>query len=282
MNYLDNVRRLREIHNMSQSDLAEGICSQGMISKIEKHQVSPDIEIMIKIAKKFNLTVSQLIGQSSVGDTFDTIKREIRLLAEKRDFVRMQSYLDEVHFESLSYSQDFRNWVNAMLMYEVREKPEEALALLLNTLETVEITDVEQHVVILSTLGAIFVDREEYQIAFEYFEQAYELQKDVPINLYMQRRLLFNMARSLYQLQDYVQSVFFTRLAIRSTISEDSLFLLDDLHLLLSDNYKRLMKKDLAGENAHKAEILAQIKGNNDILPYIEKTTAEIETLSIK
>ena len=46
------LRRLRKKHNLTQKDLANGICSQAEISKIESGTHSPTVDLLICIITK--------------------------------------------------------------------------------------------------------------------------------------------------------------------------------------------------------------------------------------
>ena len=45
---------------MSQKKLAEGICTQTIISRLEKGEVTPSIDIFFKIIKKLNIPTSEI------------------------------------------------------------------------------------------------------------------------------------------------------------------------------------------------------------------------------
>lgn len=64
---LENLRKLRGSASVSQKQLAEAVgVSQQSINKYENHNIEPDIETMIRIAKYFNTSVDYLIGYSTV------------------------------------------------------------------------------------------------------------------------------------------------------------------------------------------------------------------------
>lgn len=64
---LENLRKLRGSASVSQKQLAEAVgVSQQSINKYENHNIEPDIETMIRIAKYFNTSVDYLIGYSTI------------------------------------------------------------------------------------------------------------------------------------------------------------------------------------------------------------------------
>ena len=71
--------------NLTQIELANDICTQNTISKIEKHNVAPTVNILIKICLKLNLTLNDVFSDFSDKSSakeeslLDTIEREVLL-----------------------------------------------------------------------------------------------------------------------------------------------------------------------------------------------------------
>lgn len=68
---LANLKSLREKASVSQKILADAIgVSQQSINKYENHNTEPDIEVLIRIADYFDVSIDYLVGRS---DSFHTI-----------------------------------------------------------------------------------------------------------------------------------------------------------------------------------------------------------------
>ncbi len=64
---LENLKKLRAQAGVSQKQLADSVgVSQQSINKYENHNIEPDIETMIRMAKYFNTSVDYLIGYSDI------------------------------------------------------------------------------------------------------------------------------------------------------------------------------------------------------------------------
>ena len=59
------VYNKRRSLNLTQSDLAKDLCNQNTISKLEKHNMTPQIEVLIKICKRLELTLDQIFSDFS-------------------------------------------------------------------------------------------------------------------------------------------------------------------------------------------------------------------------
>ena len=57
--------------NLTQIELANDICTQNTISKIEKHNIAPTVNILIKICLKLNLTLNDVFSDFSSKNSAD-------------------------------------------------------------------------------------------------------------------------------------------------------------------------------------------------------------------
>jgi len=71
--------------NLTQGELANDICNQNTISKIEKHDMTPHIDVLIKICNRLDLSLNDIFSDFS-GDTkkekafvLDAIEEEVLL-----------------------------------------------------------------------------------------------------------------------------------------------------------------------------------------------------------
>ena len=54
---------------LSQSELAEGICKQGQISRIEKGKYNPGSDILYKLAQKLNVPMEYFFDENILADS---------------------------------------------------------------------------------------------------------------------------------------------------------------------------------------------------------------------
>ncbi|MFT8392679.1 MAG: helix-turn-helix transcriptional regulator [Liquorilactobacillus ghanensis] len=68
-----NVKQLRDEHRISQVDLGKFIgVSDGTISKLENGRNYPSMELAIKLADFFDVSLDELIGRRKTNDTKQT------------------------------------------------------------------------------------------------------------------------------------------------------------------------------------------------------------------
>ena len=67
LNIGEKIIQLRKQSNLSQSDLAKKIgASRTIVGNYERNTNTPSIEILLKIAKTFNVSVDYLIGEAQL------------------------------------------------------------------------------------------------------------------------------------------------------------------------------------------------------------------------
>ncbi|MBO2705789.1 helix-turn-helix domain-containing protein [Lactiplantibacillus plantarum] len=65
------IAEKRKIKGLNQTELAEGICTQNTISKIEKHNVAPSVPILFNICKRLDITFNDAFSDFSTDTASD-------------------------------------------------------------------------------------------------------------------------------------------------------------------------------------------------------------------
>ena len=67
MKMIKNLKILRQEKGISQQQLADVILvSQQSVNKYENHDVEPDIDVLIKIADYFDVSLDYLVGRTDI------------------------------------------------------------------------------------------------------------------------------------------------------------------------------------------------------------------------
>lgn len=92
---IKNLRALRNEKGISQQQLADVILvSQQSVNKYENHDVEPDIDVLIKIADYFDVSLDYLVGRTDIKEM--VTKPKMSDLSEKEaNFVQRLRYLKE-------------------------------------------------------------------------------------------------------------------------------------------------------------------------------------------
>lgn len=280
-NYSKNIKKWRKKKKWTQAELASGITSQGMISKIEKNTISPDIDLLEKIAYKLDSTLIDLLTNDS-NDELNFIYSHINNLILKREYELLAGYVDsENKIEKIKkQNKGYYYWIQAIISALHYGKYEEGIELLELALKNNK--DIQLNVRILNNLSAFYSVIEKYEDALDYSQQAKKLADTIQIDNKLKQQIYFQQARLHSNIQEYSDAIFFSKIAVEYTVSINSLFLLDDLYLLIGNSYKELGELKKAEENTNIAYTIATIKSHSQLLPYIERTQKQIEELFIK
>ena len=81
------LKQLRELNHMTQRQAAEAIgCTQGNYSRYETGEREPSIELLVRMATAFGVSVDYLIGNADVDDmVLSTYERNLILAARAAD-----------------------------------------------------------------------------------------------------------------------------------------------------------------------------------------------------
>ncbi|MCT3396203.1 hypothetical protein G8J22_02702 [Lentilactobacillus hilgardii] len=99
----DILKQTRQAQHMTQKQLAEGICSQSMLSAIEKGQYTPNANLLIALCRRLKISLDDISLSSNfaIGRTRDFNQKLDRLCNQHQyqklfDFLQKPSVLDAI------------------------------------------------------------------------------------------------------------------------------------------------------------------------------------------
>lgn len=275
LNYAENIKKIRKRKNYTQSELAKDIASQGMISKIEKRQLSPDIDLLEAIADKLDCSLMDLLSdnnESELNQVYSYIddfvsRREYQLLEH---FFENDSMIKTIKEENESYYK----WISGIILSQNKKRYEDGIAEMVHALN-VSLND-QLTTRILVGLSGLYSETGQFEESLECLLEASTLSENVTLDIKLKQTINFQLARVYSVMEKFDQSIFYNRLAIQFAVEQDSLYLLDDLYLLLADSYLRINQINKAKANITLANTIAELRGNTQLIPYIELTQNQI------
>ncbi|MFR0592808.1 helix-turn-helix domain-containing protein [Limosilactobacillus mucosae] len=116
----DIFKQIRRKRGLSQTALAEGICTQATISLIEKQNRIPKMNILTALCSRLDITTDEIIENDDVSMTaiFDQIGR---LLAE-RQFEAAQDAMQKIKVKNLQNEFDKQRYYYLLGMLQVQEQ----------------------------------------------------------------------------------------------------------------------------------------------------------------
>lgn len=275
LNYAENIKKIRKRKNFTQAELAAGIASQGMISKIEKKQISPDIDLLEAIADKLDCSLMELLADSD-DNQWHQMYSYINNLVKLREYKLLEQFVsNEPMIEMLKIeNKPYYHWLCGIILSEIKQDYKKGIREMKLALSLSR--DQQLSIRILVGLSALYSELNQSDQSIDYLLEASTLSEKGEVDLELKQSLNFQIARMYSVMEEFNKSIFYNRIAIQFAVEHDSLYVLDDLYLLLADSYLRTKQLNKAQSNIDLAKAIATVKSNNKLLPYIELTKQQI------
>lgn len=224
------IRARRKELKMTQKDLANNLCTQAMISKIESNMLNPSSRTLEKIAHKLEVPISYFYGESerSNDSYFKKLEENIRSFLNKGEYESVD-YLMEINAENInttkdSYFQHFFRWVEGVLAYYIKKDATIAIRTLMD-LDNKLTSSHSLYLDVLSTLAIIYYETKDYIEADRFFALTLE-HMDSSTNFKIKVRILYNYALNLESINKDKEAFEVTLDAIETVVKNQSLYLL--------------------------------------------------------
>jgi len=202
-----SISELRKSLGLTQKQLADSICTQALISKIERGEVMPSADMIFKISNQLGVDVNYFLKSavSSRSDFVEETFTRIREAIQKRDYLEVNSLIHHVRkhpsFQSKIHQQ-FLFWHQGICEYHINNTPDRALDLMnqaLNLTASNKEQLTEREIEILNSIGIIYSEISEYENSISYFNRALEQLKYVPYlsDKFIKVRIYYNLAKNM-------------------------------------------------------------------------------------
>lgn len=124
MSFGNNIKKLRIENNMTQKDLADKLnLSRPTIGRYESDERFPDRDVILEIAKIFNITTDALFGLEIKNNTNKVMEPELSFNASYLENFLLKNNVDIKNLEDENFMEDLLNFgLNAALKIKlVRE-----------------------------------------------------------------------------------------------------------------------------------------------------------------
>lgn len=265
------LRDLRKQKKMTQKELSNGICTQALISLIEKGDIIPSVDICYKLGRKLNVSLDFLIEKMNYPN-YEYI-RELNL--QIKTFLRERNYYEisaivAIEKASPNYKdpifKQLIHWQEGICKYYLEKNYEASLKILQDALSLRQNKHSysEREIEIINSIGIIHSEEKNNIEALNYFDKAIENLKKIDYisDLQIEIKLLYSKAKALTQLNRYGDSIDFCNTAIKACNKLETTFLLGELLYQLGFNLESLHLFKQANEEYNKAIQIFTIQKN--------------------
>ena len=245
------MKARRKTLGLNQRELAEGICAQALISKIERESSSPSSKILQKLSDRLGVPVTYFLSDSDDGD--------IEAAKNKENYKRLETLLRaelmKGEYQTISmmmainadliaacrddYFINLFKWLQGVLYYRIDRNPDKVLGLLKEIESQVADEYIELHIDILMSIGMIYDELSDDERASDAYQEATFLLNQ-SISFKKRVHVLRNHALSLKNMDEMKEALKYVLRAIEVLIKHKSLHMMGDLYLLKGNLFERL------------------------------------------
>lgn len=274
------LKERRKELKLSQKELADGICKQGQISRLENGEYTPGSDLLHDLAKKLKVSMDYFFDEENNSSTNNDLS-DFKNLAKEFIFYR--------NYESLRYIYELENtknyqltlsdkiymeWIYSLIQFYYYGEKDKAICQLEETLSQFKETDIN-YLRLANTLSNFYYEVDE----LEKFEA---INKDLVIKvssiqivtveeLELVLKIKYNFCRHLWLKKDIESAIKETTEAIEQCKNYRTTYYLADLYCLLGNISESFSNKKLTKEYFEMAKFLYDIDGNQQMVLNIER-----------
>ncbi|BCP57779.1 transcriptional regulator [Streptococcus parasuis] len=235
------IKSRRKELKLSQKELADGICKQGQISRLENGEYTPGSELLYQLAKKLNVSMDYFFDEHISDESVELI--EFKKIS--KNFINHRNYeslkyiyeLEKGKSHRLSLSDKiYLEWVGSLVDFYFFQKREEAMENLEEILKSLTKIDIN-YLQISNTLFNFYYDTENLdrfdRIKEDLNEQIMKLSLDKIEELELSIKFNYNLSRYYWLQKNIDLAIKQVTATIRLCQEYRTSYLLADLFLLL-------------------------------------------------
>ncbi|WP_125763852.1 helix-turn-helix domain-containing protein [Companilactobacillus hulinensis] len=195
------IQDKRKSLNLNQTELADGICTQAIISKIENQNISPSISVLISICQKLQLTLNEVFSEFSSLPSSNLYLDKFKDMDEAFQDHRTEFIHDtipEIKESALPSSEKAHLHFLLALISESNNDSEEAIFQLSYSLELLSNRKTFWGTILYAELGIIYHSNNQSVKTDYYFDLAYSSIDNLVINssseYYYYRRIIVEIS----------------------------------------------------------------------------------------
>ena len=277
------LKERRKALKMSQKELAEGICKQGQISRIENGEYTPGSELLYALSRKLRVSMDYFFDEQ-VQDEKNELEN-FRLVAEnfisQRDYSSLKSLynLESKSSSHLSLSDKmYLEWIQTLVLFYCDNNKLEAVSKLEKLIKEKNISEIN-YLRFSNTLFNFYYDIDDLNQFNEIRDNLEKRVNNLIIHtieeLELSIKFNYNISRYLWLQNNVEDALNKISETIRICKRYRSNYLLADLYLLLGNASASFGNIDEVRDYYTKAKFLYNLDGNQEMSLKVEHYIAE-------
>lgn len=235
----DVLKQIRRKRGLSQTALAEGICTQATISLMEKQNRLPKMDILTAICERLNISSDRIV-ENEVSGVNDTFNKVIDMLTA-HEYDKAEEMLDAVKVKQLDSDFDKQRYYYLLGMVQVENDQIDDAIFNFELVLTQFATTSANIYLAMTTAGMAmaYLKRNDRERAIRLTNRSVKLidNKKLIGSLHQWASINDQIANLYLELGDPDSAIEMVKRGIKMCRAQDSLFLLDELYLCLGRCY---------------------------------------------
>ena len=277
------LKERRKALKMSQKELAEGICKQGQISRIENGEYTPGSELLYALSRKLRVSMDYFFDEQ-VQDEKNELEN-FRLVAEnfisQRDYSSLK-YLYNLESKSSSHlslsDKMYLEWIQTLVLFYCDNNKLEAVSKLEKLIKEKNISEIN-YLRFSNTLFNFYYDIDDLNQFNEIRDNLEKRVNNLIIHtieeLELSIKFNYNISRYFWLQNNVEDALNKISETIRICKRYRSNYLLADLYLLLGNASASFGNIDEVRDYYTKAKFLYNLDGNQEMSLKVEHYLAE-------
>lgn len=273
----DVLKQIRRKRGLSQTALAEGICTQATISLMEKQNRLPKMDILTAICERLNISPNRII-ENEVSGVNEAFNQVVDLLTF-HEYQNAEKILKQIRIKDLSSDFDKQRYYYLLGMVQVEDGQIDDAIFNFELVLTQFATTSANIYLAMTTAGMAlaYLKRDDHDRAARLTDRAVKLidNKKLIGSLHQWASINCQIADLYLSLEEYDKAIDIAQRGIELCRKHDSLFLLDELYLNLGRGYIAKGERDKAKQALEIAKSLSIARHGTiiekDILTELEK-----------
>ena len=255
----DVLKQIRRKRGLSQTALAEGICTQATISLMEKQNRLPKMDILTAICERLNIQPDQIVENevSSVNDTFNQI---IDVLTDQ-EYDLAKQLISKISIKSLNSDFDKQRYYYLLGMVQISQDQIDDAIFNFELVLTQFATTSANIYLAMTTAGMAlaYLKRDDHERAVRLTDRAVKLidNKKLIGGLHQWASINCQIAELYWRLGEPEKALASAQRGIQLCRDRDSLFILDQLYLYVGRAYIAMGEKKKAKQALEVAKSLS-------------------------
>lgn len=231
------IKRLRKAKKLTQKQLAEGMCSQSEISRIEAGEFYPSIDLLYLIANQLQLSVNyffEILTHEQAEEIKET-KNKIWAMSSSKSYKELLQYVEKLLSEEKNFhpeTKKFLLWQYNMAAYYLKRLDAEncKTELLLLLRKKMPGMDNLLNLHIKNSIANIYAETNFFNESMKIYQSILDEELNGQEAGNLKIKVIYNFGKLLYLKKDYESSLRYTDQGIQLSIEAANMSLLGQFY----------------------------------------------------